>query len=132
MRDIAVALLLVSGAVFTLLAAVGLVRLPDLLTRMHAATKAGTLGVGCMVLAVAAFFGELSVTTRAMLIVVFLFMTAPIAAHMIARAGYFSGAQLWSGTVRDDLSGRYDSRANTLGSGGEQRSEIRQEPSAGC
>lgn len=116
MRDIAVVLLLLIGATFVLLAAVGLVRLPDLLTRMQAAAKTGTLGVGCTVLAVAVFFGQAGITTRALLIVVFLFMTAPIAAHMIARAAYFVGTDLWEGTVNDDLRGRYNSQTNTLSS----------------
>ncbi|MBX3439069.1 MAG: monovalent cation/H(+) antiporter subunit G [Planctomycetaceae bacterium] len=117
MREFAVVILLLTGATFTLLAAVGLLRLPDLLTRMQAATKTGTLGVGCTVLAVAVFFDQTGITTRALMIVVFLFMTAPIAAHMIARAAYFAGAELWEGTVHDDLRDRYDSETNTLQSG---------------
>lgn len=121
MRDMIVVVLLLVGATFALLAAVGLVRLPDLLTRMQAATKSGTLGVGFTVLAAAVFFGQEGITTRALLIVVFLFMTAPIAAHMIGRAGYFVGAELWAGTVSDDLRGRYDSRTNTLESHPEDR-----------
>jgi multicomponent Na+:H+ antiporter subunit G len=114
MRDAAVVFLLLTGATFALLAAVGLVRLPDLLTRMQAATKSGTLGVGCTVLAAAIFFGQAGIVTRGLLIIVFLFMTAPIAAHMIGRAGYFVGAELWQGTVSDDLRGRYDRQTNTL------------------
>lgn len=116
MRDIAVVVLLLIGATFALLAAVGLVRLPDLLTRMQAATKSGTLGVGCIVLAAAVFFGHAGIVTRALLIIAFLFMTAPIAAHMIGRAAYFIGAELWEGTVNDDLRGRYDRQTNTLAS----------------
>lgn len=116
MRDLVVVVLLLTGATFALLAAVGLVRLPDLLTRMQAATKSGTLGVGCTVLAAAVFFGQEGIITRALLVVVFLFMTAPIAAHMIGRAGYFVGAELWEGTVSDDLRERYDRRTSTLDS----------------
>lgn len=114
MRDLVVVGLLIFGAMMTLLAAIGLIRFPDLLTRMHAATKTGTLGVGCTVLAVAVHFDDVGITARALLIVVFLFMTAPIAAHMIGRAAYFSGVELWRKTGTDDLRGRYDAAANTL------------------
>jgi multicomponent Na+:H+ antiporter subunit G len=96
------------------LAAVGLVRLPDLFTRMQASTKASTLGVACMLLAVAIYFGTLGVTTRALLVIVFFFLTMPVAAHMIGRAAYFSGIPLWQNTVVDELRGSYDPRTHTL------------------
>lgn len=82
------AALLVVGALFMLLAGLGLLRLPDLFTRLQAATKASTLGVGYMLLAAAIHFQDLAVTTRAVLIVAFFFLTAPVGAHMIARAAY--------------------------------------------
>jgi multicomponent Na+:H+ antiporter subunit G len=47
-------------------------------------------------------------------VVVFIFVTAPVAAHMIARAAYFSSVPLWEGTLSDDLEGRYDERTHTL------------------
>jgi multicomponent Na+:H+ antiporter subunit G len=77
--------------------------MPDLFMRMQAATKAATLGASCMLLAVAVHFGELGVFTRAMLVIAFVFATAPIAAHMIARAAYSVGTPLWEGTVADEL-----------------------------
>ena len=97
-----------TGAIFMLLATIGLLRLPDLFTRMHAATKTATLGVSCMLLAVAVYFGELGITTRAVLIIVFFFLTAPVAAHFIARAAYCVGVPLWEQSVIDELRGRYD------------------------
>ena len=110
------AILLGSGCVFMVLAAVGMVRLPDLFTRMQASTKSSTLGVACMLLAVAVYFGTLGVTTRALLVIVFFFLTMPVAAHMIGRAAYFSGVPLWEKTVINDLQGRYDPRTHTLAS----------------
>jgi multicomponent Na+:H+ antiporter subunit G len=103
MNDVVTALLLVIGSAFMLLAGVGVVRLPDLFMRMQAATKAATLGVGCMLLAVAVHFGELTVVTRALLVTAFVFLTAPVAAHMIARAAYSVGVPLWEGTIADEL-----------------------------
>lgn len=114
MTEWGVAVLLLVGGLFTLLAGVGVVRLPDLLMRMQAATKAGTLGVGCTLLALILDFGELGVTTRAILVIGFLFLTAPVAAHMIARASYFVDVPRWEGTVVDELRDHYDRRTHAL------------------
>jgi multicomponent Na+:H+ antiporter subunit G len=114
MTEVLSTVLLLIGAAFLLLAALGLVRMPDLFTRMSAATKGTTLGVGCMLLAVGVYFPGLGITTRALAAIGFFFVTAPVAAHMIARAAYFVGVPLWSGTVRDELRGRYDPLTHTL------------------
>ncbi len=103
MREIATAALLLVGAVTMLLAALGAARMPDLLTRMQATAKASTLGVGCIALAAAVHFGELGVIERALAVVGFVFLTAPVGAHAIARAGYFAGARLYPGTAPEDL-----------------------------
>ena len=95
--------LLVAGALFLLLAAVGVVRMPDLYTRMQAATKATTLGVGCTLLAVAVHFDDFGVTVRALLVVAFIFLTAPVAAHVIGRAAYIIGVPFWRGTKLDEM-----------------------------
>jgi multicomponent Na+:H+ antiporter subunit G len=101
------------GGLLILVAGVGLVRLPDLLTRMHASSKAGTLGAVCILLAVALRFGDFVVTVKTVLIVLFLFLTAPVAAHMIGRAGYRSGARLCDETAFDEYgtAGEADSSA---------------------
>ena len=109
--------LLVLGATFMLLAALGIARMPDLFTRMQTATKAVTLGVGCTFLAVAVHFSEFGVTFRALLIIAFFFLTSPVAAHRIARAAYFVGVRLWEGSVIDELQGRYDLESHTLEGG---------------
>jgi multicomponent Na+:H+ antiporter subunit G len=103
LREILVVVLLIGGAAFSLLGGIGLFRMPDLLTRMQAATKTATLGVGMIVLGVALHFGTADVTVRALLIVVFLFLTAPVAAHMIARAAYLTGVRVWERTEIDEL-----------------------------
>ena len=102
-------LLLWVGTAFTLLAAIGILRMPDVFMRMQVATKAATLGVTCVALATAVHFGDLATTARAVLIVLFLFLTAPVAAHTIGRAAYVAGARLWEGTIVDELRGRHRS-----------------------
>jgi multicomponent Na+:H+ antiporter subunit G len=114
MSSVAVSVLLLAGAGFLLLAAVGLLRMPDLLTRMHPASKSATLGVMCVVLGVAVYYGDLGVTTRALLVVLFFFLTAPVAAHLIGRAAYRDGIPVWEGTVIDELRGRYHGDTHTL------------------
>jgi multicomponent Na+:H+ antiporter subunit G len=98
-----VALLLVLGALFMLLAGVGLVRLPDLYLRMSATSKAATLGASLVLLGAAVHFGTAAVAGRAVVIVVFLFLTAPVAAHTIGRAGYRRKSPPWTGTIADEL-----------------------------
>jgi monovalent cation/proton antiporter MnhG/PhaG subunit len=106
--------LMIIGAAFALLAGAGVMRMRDLFMRMQAATKASTLGIGCIVLAVAVHFGEFGVATRAAATIIFVFLTAPIAAHMIARASYFVGVPLWEGTIIDELRVHYDRRTHRL------------------
>lgn len=106
MIDLVVAVFLVIGGVFAAIAGLGLLRLPDVLIRMHASTKAGTLGVGFMVIGVAFHFGDMVVVTKAVLIILFLLLTAPVAAHLIGRAAYRAGTPLWEGTVLDEWRGR--------------------------
>ncbi len=106
--------LILIGALFMLVAALGVARMPDLLTRMHCSTKSATLGVGCIMVGVALYFGEFAVGARALAVVAFLLVTAPVAAHMIGRAAYFAGVSLWEGTLSDELRGRYDVATHSL------------------
>ena len=110
---ISVALLLI-GSLFLLLAAIGVTRMPDLFTRIQVATKASTLGIGCMLLALAVYFHDFGMTIRALLVITFFCMTAPVAAHMIGRAAYFVGVPLWPETIVDELRGQYDRHTHTL------------------
>jgi len=104
--------LAIFGAVFFLVAAIGVFRLPDLLTRMHAATKAGAFGGTLMLVGCAIAFGELGVTIKAALTIVFFYLTAPIAGHMLGRAGYRTGAPLAKQTHRDDLAKSREGRTD--------------------
>lgn len=116
LADIALCLggvLLILGAIFTLLAAVGVVRLPDLYTRMHAASKAGAVGGGLILLAVALVCMEAAVALRAVIGVIFLLLTTPISAHLLARASYLAGYRADESTVRDDLKTRLEQNSGS-------------------
>lgn len=121
MTELLVCTLLLAGASFMLLAAIGVVRLPDLPTRMHATTKAGALGAMLTMGGVAIYFADSAVSARAIAVVVFILLTAPIAAHVIGRAGYFTGVTLWEGTVKDELRERYDPISQRLASRDDKR-----------
>ena len=108
MTDILAALLMTGGTFLMLVAAVGLLRFPDLYTRMHAVTKAGTLGIGLMLISAAVAFWDLSVTARALAALLFVFLTAPVSAHMIGRAGYLGNVALWEQTAFDDWGAEYE------------------------
>jgi len=116
MKEIITSLLMLSGAVFAFLAAMGILRFPDLFSRMQAATKGSAFGVTCVLLAVAVHFAELGIATRAVVTIIFVVLTTPVAAHMIGRAAYFVGVPLWQGTVTDELKGQYDMRTHALSS----------------
>ena len=84
--DVAGGVLVLLGGAFALIAAVGILRLPDVLTRMHASTKAGTLASALILIAVGLYFGDTSVTAKVIATVLFLMLTAPLAAHMLGRS----------------------------------------------
>lgn len=117
MTEIFIVLLSSLGALFILLAAVGVVRMPDLYLRISVTTKAATLGIGLVLVAAAIYFNDLSITTRVLAIILFMLLTAPVGAHMIGRASYFTGVKLWSKSRYDDLRGKYDPKSHELSSG---------------
>jgi multicomponent Na+:H+ antiporter subunit G len=96
-------ILLVIGAAFALVATIGIIRLPDIYSRMHAASKAGTVGSGAMLIALAVFADEPATTLRAIAAVAFLLLTAPVSAHLLAKAAYSAGYRLWDRSVCDDM-----------------------------
>ena len=100
-------LCLVSGGVFCVIGAVGMLRMPDLYTRMHAASKASVFGLGFLLAATCIHFAVLPVIGKAIAAVGFMFLTMPVAAHMIGRAGYLHKVAFWHGTKVDELAGRY-------------------------
>lgn len=86
--ELAVSILLLVGASFALIGSIGLARLPDLYSRLHGPTKATTLGVGSTLVASALFFSATrdTVSAHEPLVLVFLFMTAPVSAHLMCKA----------------------------------------------
>ena len=107
MIEIICGVLLLIAAAFNLIAAIGLIRFPDVYTRMHAASKAGTIGSGLMLVVIAIQAGQVDISTRALAGVVFFLLTAPISAHLLARAAYVAGIKPWEGTKLDELKGHY-------------------------
>jgi len=116
MTHLLVAALMATGTTFMLLAAIGVIRMPDVYMRLQVSTKGASLGAGCVLLAVPIFFVDMGIAVRALLIIVFIFLTTPISAHMLARAAYIVGVPLWEGSVIDELSGRYDRETHELAS----------------
>lgn len=86
--EIFLSALVLVGAAFTFVGSLGLVRFKDFYTRLHAPTKATTLGVGCLLIASSVFFSvtEDALSLHEILVSVFLFITAPISAHLLAKA----------------------------------------------
>lgn len=114
MNDIAIMILISLGTLFILLAAVGILRMPDLFLRISVTTKAATLGVGLILFGMTLYFYDISIGTRAVAIILFLLLTAPIGAHLIGRASYFVGVPLWRKSLMDDLKGKYDHNSHEL------------------
>ena len=88
MIEAIVSLLLVFGAAFVLVGSIGLARFPDFFTRLHGPTKATTLGLGSLVAASALWLSAQGdgITVREVLLAAFLFLTAPVSAHLLAKA----------------------------------------------
>jgi multicomponent Na+:H+ antiporter subunit G len=106
----ATAILMLVGAVFSLLAAAGVLRLPDVLLRMQASAKASTLGLGCLLAGAALQMTDMSSVVRLASIAAFVMLTAPLTGHIVARAATLRQTRLWEGTVVNDLAPR-DSNA---------------------
>jgi multicomponent K+:H+ antiporter subunit G len=98
--EISVSLFLLVGSLFILIGAIGLYRLPDFFTRLHGPTKATTLGVGGVIIASTVHFSSLEsgLSLHEMLIALFLFITAPVSAHMLAKAAMQKKVKLYERT----------------------------------
>tara|TARA_R100000935_G_scaffold44756_1_gene67752 strand:+ start:29 stop:442 length:414 start_codon:yes stop_codon:yes gene_type:complete len=114
MTDIVVGIFSFLGAIFVLLASIGLVRMPDAYLRISVTTKAATLGIGLLLLAAAIHFQDFSITTRVMAIILFILLTAPVSGHLIGRTSYFSGVKLWKDSIMDDLDKKYHKASQEL------------------
>lgn len=87
-------ILLIIGSAFALIASIGLWRLPDIYCRMHAASKTGTLGSGLLLAALAVHAGDSSTVLRALAGITFFLLTAPISAHLLAKAAHNVGYKM--------------------------------------
>lgn len=87
----AAGILMIVGGIFALAGAIGVLRFPDVFTRMHAASKAGVAGSGLGLIAVALAAQDAGLSVRALLALVFFLMTTPLAAHLVARAALRAG-----------------------------------------
>jgi multicomponent Na+:H+ antiporter subunit G len=106
--------LLVIGSIFILLGAIGILRMPDVFTRLQVTSKASVLGMTCILSATAIHFDTATVTARVVIIIAFVVLTMPIATHLLARAGYRTNAPLSHETVVNELAGHYDPMTRTL------------------
>lgn len=108
LREYLILFFLVLGAVFILVASIGLLRMPDVYLRMAASTIAATFGVSCMLIAVALHFATISMCLHVVGVIIFLVLTVPVGAHMMGRASHIIGLPQWYKTIRDDLKGKYN------------------------
>jgi multicomponent Na+:H+ antiporter subunit G len=102
------------GTLFIFLAAVGLIRMPDLYLRISVTTKAATLGIGLLLICAAMYFHSIAITSRVLAIIFFMLLTAPVGAHLLGRASYFTGVPLWKKSVMDHLEGKYEQTTHEL------------------
>ncbi|WP_077619217.1 monovalent cation/H(+) antiporter subunit G [Bacillus sinesaloumensis] len=105
MLKILFAVIILFGALLSLLSAIGIIRLPDVYTRNHAVSKSATLGVLSILLGTFLYFWVIEgyMNARVILGFVFLFLTSPVAGHLISRAAYNSKVPLWEKSTQDDL-----------------------------
>lgn len=101
-------LLMILGSFFALAAGIGLLRLPDLYTRSHAASKAGSVGAAMLLIALAITSEDTSTTMRALAAIVFFLLTAPVSAHLLVKAAHDAGYPLWSGSLGDSMYSAYN------------------------
>jgi len=89
------------GLAFDIFGCIGLVRLPDVYNRLQAATKCVTLGTSSILFGTFLIMGFTAAGLKALLCIVFLVLTSPVAAHAIARGAHRAGVKLWDGSVID-------------------------------
>ena len=107
--EVIAALFILAGSIIVFISAIGIVRLPDAYTRSHAASKSSTLGVLSTLVGTLLYFfiSEGYFSIRLILGIFFVFLTAPVAAHLIARSAYCNGVPLTETSVEDDLKKYY-------------------------
>ena len=101
--EAAIVLLILIGAMFMVISAIGIVRLPDVFSRMHAAGKASTLGISCILLGAGFFFPDEFLFYRMIVLIALIFATAPISTTALARAVYHSEPSLRRQLKHDEM-----------------------------
>lgn len=101
-------LLLISGGILVFLSGVGILKMPDTFMRMQVATKASTLGLFLLLIALSIHFHRPEIYARCILIIAFIFLTGPVGAHMIGRSSYFIGMPVHDKTKIDEMKGLVD------------------------
>jgi len=91
------------GALFSLIAAIGVLRFRDIYMRMHTATKVPSFVMFLLLVAATVHFGEVGTALVCLFTIVITFVTAPVASHMVSRVAHRLGVYLWEGTACDEL-----------------------------
>jgi len=101
--DYLISLLLIIGTFFMILGSIGVLRMPDIYTRLHALTKSSTMGLTSLLVACALTLSEMEITIKVIFAIFFHFLTNPVGAHMIIRAAYYHlHCPFWKNTIADE------------------------------
>ncbi|MFC7060714.1 monovalent cation/H(+) antiporter subunit G [Halobacillus seohaensis] len=113
--DLLICISLLLGTFFLISGSLGVLRFPDVYTRLHAATKSSTLGVsGILIGAFLFLYVEHDIISGKLLLgILFILLTAPVSGHMIGRAAYRSGVPLWDQSIQDEYKEVFDQSKNT-------------------
>lgn len=99
LREIIAAILVVGGVFFFMVSVIGLIRLPDIYMRVHATAKGDTLGLGLALSGAMVYLGFSYTSLKLLLIITFIWITSPTAAHLIGKSAYRSGVEAACGTI---------------------------------
>jgi multicomponent Na+:H+ antiporter subunit G len=125
--DVVAAVLLLSGVALALLSGIGMLRFPDVLTRMHAQTKPAVLGLLLVLAGTATATRDLGLSGTLLLVAAFQVITAPVGAHMLGRAAHRADQVDHTILVRDDL----HDREQVPGPGAEHQNPSHRDPAPG-
>jgi multicomponent Na+:H+ antiporter subunit G len=110
-QDIVSAFFLIVGSFFIFVASLGMFRFPDIYTRMHAASKSISLGIGCLLIGTIIHFASHLIILKAIAVLLFIFMTMPVAAQMISRVAYLRKVNIWDKTSVDEMKENADNKS---------------------
>jgi multicomponent Na+:H+ antiporter subunit G len=109
-RELLSSVLIMLGVIFMVLSAVGLLRFPDFYTRMSTITKGSTLGVGLILLGLSVYFNKADILLKVFIILIFTFITSPVAAHVISRTAVRLRIPFWERTNLKEFKDYMDRR----------------------